>query len=64
MGGRGQFLRGVEEEGCVVLRILPRPGLLTGVVVAASVVGGVMFGAAAVSSGLLLRAVVKKVQGQ
>ncbi len=39
-----------------MIRLLPRPGLLTGLVVATSVVSGVMFGAAAVSAALVLRA--------
>ena len=42
-----------------MIKLLPRPGLLTGLVVATSVVSGVMFGAAAVSAALALRAVVR-----
>ena len=38
-----------------MINILPRPGLLTGVVVAASMAGGIAFGAAAVSAALVLR---------
>lgn len=47
-----------------MLRLLPRPGLLTGIVVSASVAGGLLFGVAAVSSALAVRAVVRKVQGK
>ncbi len=42
-----------------MIRILPRPGLFTGVVVAASVVSGVAFGAAAVSAALVLRSAMR-----
>jgi hypothetical protein len=39
-----------------MIRLLPRPGLLTGLVVAASVAGGVAFGAGAATAALALRA--------
>ena len=38
-----------------VVRLLPRPGLLTGLVVSASVVAGLVFGAAVVTAGLAVR---------
>ena len=43
-----------------MIRLLPRPGLLTGLVVSASVMSGVAFGAAAVSSALALRALMRR----
>ena len=43
-----------------MIRLLPRPGLLTGLVVATSVVSGVLFGAAAVSAALVLRAATRR----
>ncbi|MGI3777277.1 MAG: hypothetical protein ACRYGC_08290 [Janthinobacterium lividum] len=39
-----------------MIRLLPRPALLTSVVVAVSVAGGVAFGAATVVAALALRA--------
>ena len=44
-----------------MIRLIPKPGLLTGIVVSASVVGGLLFGVAAVSSALAARMVVNAV---
>ena len=57
MRGQGHVL--ATREYCAMIRVLPKPGLLTGLVVAASVVGGVAFGAAAVSAALALRLAVR-----
>lgn len=51
------------EEPARMIRLLPRPGLLTGVVVAASLTSGILFGAATVSAALALRIAVGRMKG-
>ena len=46
-----------------MFRLLPRPGLLSGVVVAMSVAGGVAFGAATVSAALMVRMAARRIGG-
>ncbi len=43
-----------------MLRLFPRPGLLTGVVVAAAVASGMMFGVVAASTALALREAARR----
>ncbi len=43
-----------------MIRLLPRPALLTGVVVVASITSGVVFGAAAMTAALAARMVVRR----
>ncbi len=47
-----------------MFRLLSRPGLLTGLVVSASVVSGVAFGAAVVSSALAVRFALRTIRGR
>ena len=44
-----------------MVRLLPKPGLLTGLVVAASVVNGILFGAAAMSAALVVRQAARRI---
>ena len=45
-----------------MIRLLSPPGIVTGLVVSVSVVGGVLFGASAVVSAMLVREAVRRVQ--
>ena len=47
-----------------MIRLIPRPGLLTGLVVAMSVVSGVAFGATTVSAALALRLATRRMASQ
>lgn len=53
----------ISNKAARMIRLLPCPGLLTGVVVATSLASGVAFGAAAVSAALALRMIVRSTRG-
>ena len=47
-----------------MIRLIPRPGLMSGIVVAVSVASGVAFGVTAVSAALMLRMAARRIGGR